>query len=111
MAKRVQVGVPGVRLNETSYAVLCAIARYSEAQHVVRCAPVEMSYKLIAAHAGVSSQAALRSCAALRDNGLLLVEHTAAASGGQGANIYQITALGLEVLRLAQPPREFESRV
>lgn len=101
MAKRIQIDVPGVRLNETGYKTLAHIASAARAATRLACNPVPISRKSLTTALGVSQSCGFRTCAALEENGLIRVESHANGDGGQGANAYCLTALGLEVLRLA----------
>lgn len=101
MAKRVRVNIPGVRVNETDCQVLRVIADHAVAQSGFRCAPVSVSRRELHEGVGKSEQTIIRSCKALSDEGLLIITSNIMDNGAQVANTYEITALGLEVIRLA----------
>ncbi|MDO4436489.1 MAG: hypothetical protein Q4B77_00820 [Coriobacteriaceae bacterium] len=100
MAKRVPLDIPNVRVNETSFAILRAIATIAEVHTGLRCGSVSVSHRELRSLVPVSEQTVMRSCASLRDSGLLLIREGALENGARAANEYEVTALGLEVLRL-----------
>lgn len=99
MAKRVPLAIPNVRVNETSLAVLRVIANRALHTTGVRCGRVPISLREMSSLVSTSEQTIRRSCSALCDEGLLLRFEGWLDNGGQEANSYEITALGLEVLR------------
>lgn len=100
MAKRVRLGIEGLRVNETECRLLCAIIERSRREHVIGCGYVAMSRRDMAAALGCSPLTTVRSCKALEDAGLMEVHFEHMDSGAQVASTYRATALGLEVARL-----------
>lgn len=101
MAKRILIDVPGVRLNETGHKTLAYIASAARAASGLACEPVPISRKDFVGALGVSQSCSIRTCAALEGSGLIRMELRSGNDGGQEANAYRLTALGIEVLRLA----------
>ena len=88
MSKRVRVNIPGVRVNETGCRVLRIIAERSGCEHGRRCAEVQLAHRDIAQAAAVSVPTVIR------DN--------VQPNGARLPNGYELTALGLEVIRMAE---------
>lgn len=101
MAKRVHVGVPGVRINETDHRVLASIAQLVRRGNGVACKPYPVSHRELRVLTQASEGSVLRSCKALERCGLVVVEPQFLETGAQAASFFALTALGLEVLRLA----------
>lgn len=101
MAKRVAVNIPGVRVNETDCKVLRVIAGLAEQREGFRCAPVSVSRRELHELVQKSEQTMIRSCRTLCREGLLVMTGNTMDNGAQVANSYEITALGLEVIRMA----------
>lgn len=101
MAKRIQVGVPGVRLNETMHAVLRLIACRAREASGLACEPVQVPLRDFAQEAGVTQSSTIRAAHALGKAKLIVITPVWYDDGSQCANAYSLTALGIEVLRLA----------
>lgn len=102
MSKRVRVNIPGVRVNETGCRVLRVIAERSSREHGRRCAEVQLSHRDIARSVAVSVPTVIRTLAALRDCELVIAHDNIQPNGAQLPNSYELTALGLEVIRMAE---------
>ena len=102
MTRRVDVRIPGMRVNETECRVLSAIASVASDRCGYRCAEIGMSYREIRNASAVCGHTVMRTCASLRLKGLLEVNAHKLANGGTAANTYRVTALGLEVIRMAE---------
>lgn len=102
MSKRVRVNIPGVRVNETGCRVLRVIAERSCYEHGRRCAEVQLAHRDIAQAAAVSVPTVIRTLAALRDCELVIVRDNVQPNGARLSNSYELTALGLEVIRMAE---------
>lgn len=102
MSKRVRVNIPGVRVNETGCRVLRVIAERSCCEHGRRCAEVQLAHRDIAQAAAVSVPTVIRTLAALRDCELVIVRDNVQPNGARLSNSYELTALGLEVIRMAE---------
>ena len=102
MSKRVRVIIPGVRVNETGCRVLRVIAERSCYEHGRRCAEVQLAHREIAQAAAVSVPTVIRTLAALRDCELVIVRDNVQPNGARLSNSYELTALGLEVIRMAE---------
>lgn len=102
MSKRVRVNIPGVRVNETGCRVLRIIAERSGCEHGRRCAEVQLAHRDIAQAASVSVPTVIRTLAALRDCELVIVRDNVQPNGARLPNGYELTALGLEVIRMAE---------
>lgn len=107
MAKRVKVNIPGVRVNETDCQVLRVVAKHAVRQSGYRCAPVAVSRRELREGVNKSEQTLIRSCKALCDDGLLIMTSNTMDNGAQVANIYEITALGLETIHQADILAEY----
>ena len=94
MSKRVRVNIPGVRVNETGCRSGC--------EHGRRCAEVQLAHRDIAQAAAVSVPTVIRTLAALRDCELVIVRDNVQPNGARLPNGYELTALGLEVIRMAE---------
>lgn len=101
MAKRIHIDVPGVRLNETGYRMLAFIAASARAESRIACSPVAISRRCFMDGLGISQSCCVRTGAALKRYGLIESGLSIGVNGAQGANTYRLTALGIEVLRLA----------
>ena len=95
MSKRVRVNIPGVRVNETGCRVLRIIAERSGCE-------VQLAHREIAQAAAVSVPTVIRTLAALRDCELVIVRDNVQPNGARLPNGYELTALGLEVIRMAE---------
>lgn len=102
MSKRVRVNIPGVRVNETGCHVLRAIAERSSAEHGRRCAEVQLSHRDMADAVSISIPTVIRTIASLRDYELVIVRDNIQPNGVRTCNSYELTALGLEVIRMAE---------
>lgn len=102
MSKRVRFNIPGVRVNETGCRVLRIIAERSGCEHGRRCAEVQLAHRDIAQAAAVSVPTVIRTLAALRDCELVIVRDNVQPNGARLPNGYELTALGLEVIRMAE---------
>ncbi len=102
MSKRVRVNIPGVRVNETGCRVLRVIAERSNIEHGRRCVEVRLAHRDIAKAAAVSVPTVIRTLAALRDCKLVIVRDNVRPNGARLPNSYELTALGLEVIRIAE---------
>ena len=102
MSKQVRVNIPGVRVNETGCRVLRAIAVRSTDEHGRRCAEVQLSHRDIAEAVSISIPTVIRTIAALRDCDLVIVRDNIQPNGARMCNSYELTALGLEVIRMAE---------
>lgn len=100
--ERVRVNIPGVRVNETGCRVLRIIAERSGCEHGRRCAEVQLAHRDIAQAAAVSVPTVIRTLAALRDCELVIVRDNVQPNGARLPNGYELTALGLEVIRMAE---------
>lgn len=101
MAKRIHIDVPGVRINESDRRVLSCVASCArEATHLA-CEAVPIPYRRFMDDIALCETSVIRICRRLRENGLMTVELNEDANGGRLANSYALTALGIEVLRLA----------
>ena len=101
MAKRIDLGVPGVRLNETGHRALRLIAERAREQNRLACVPVRIGRREFGPALGLSETSVIRACHLLEQAGLIVTEGNRLESGAQVANSYALTALGIEVLRLA----------
>lgn len=102
MSKRVRVNIPGVRVNETGCCVLRFIAERSCTEHGRRCAEVQLSHRDIAEAVAISIPTVIRSLASLRDYNLVNIRGNVLPNGARLSNSYELTALGLEVIRMAE---------
>lgn len=100
MAKRVNLGIQGLRVNETECEILAYIVHRAREQRGLGCDPVGLSRRSLSLAVGRSAQTTLRSCAALEEKGLVSADVRHAENGAQVANAYCVTALGMEVARL-----------
>lgn len=101
MAKRIHIDVPGIRLNESDHRALACVASCArEATHLA-CRPVPIPYQRFMEDTGLCETSAMRICRRLREAGLMVVEFNKDQNGARLANSYALTALGIEVLRLA----------
>lgn len=100
MAKLVHLGIEGLRINETECAILALIVNRARAIRGLGCDYVELSRRDIAWCAGCSGQTTLRACQSLVEKSLVEMDGRFLESGGQIANAYRATALGIEVARL-----------
>lgn len=101
MAKRIHIDVPGVRINESDRRVLSCVASCArEATHLA-CVAVPIPYRRFMDDMGLCETSVIRICKRLRENGLMTVVVNEDEKGGRLANSYALTALGIEVLRLA----------
>lgn len=100
MAKRVNLGIQGLRINETECEILAYIVNRAREQRGLGCDPVELSRRSLSVAVGRSAQTTLRSCAALEEKGLVSSDIRHAENGAQVANAYCATALGMEIARL-----------
>ena len=101
MARRIALDIPGVRLNETSHAALALIARKARERSGLACKPVPISRRQFGEELGMSGSNSIRTCRMLEDGGLIVAHDCTHEDGSQSANSYCLTALGIEVLRLA----------
>ena len=101
MAKRVNLGIPGVRLNETGHRVLAAIASRARAATGLACEPVQVRVRELSREARVSWSTCVRTAHSLEGYGLITSEERIGEDGGTLPNAYALTALGLECLRIA----------
>lgn len=101
MAKRVNLGIPGVRLNGTGHRVLATIASRARAATGLACEPVQVSMRELSREARVTASTAIRTAHSLEANGLITSEERSREDGGQLANAFALTALGIECLRIA----------
>lgn len=102
MTRRVDIGVPEIRANETDCRVLRAVATRALAETGLRFSPVVASLAELAMSVGVGAQSDMAACSGLAERGIMVVTLRVNASGGRLANSYELTAVGLEVLRLAE---------
>ena len=102
MSKRVRVNIPGVRVNETGCRVLRLIAERFCDEHGRRCAEVQLPHRDIAEAIAISIPTVIRTLASLRDYGLVIVRDNIQPNGARMCNSYELTALGLEVIRMAE---------
>lgn len=100
MAKRVQLGIEGLKVNETECKLLTCLVQTSRAQHRIGCGYVALSRKEIARAIGCSPLTVIRTCQKLESDGLIEIRSEHLDNGAQMANSYRVTALGLEVSRL-----------
>lgn len=100
MAKRVKLGIEGLRVNETECRLLCTIIERSRRERGVGCEYVAMSRRDMATALGCSPLTTVRSCQALEEAGLMEAHPEHMDNGAQVASSYRATALGLEVARL-----------
>ena len=100
MAKHVHVCIPEVCVNETDCEVLRMIAGYAEQVSGYRCAPVAISRKQFCSSLDKTERTIIRSCNKLCEEGLLITRGHTLDNGARLANTYEVTALGLEVVRL-----------
>lgn len=101
MAKRIQLGVPGVRLNETMHIALRLIALRAREASGLACEPVQVPVRDFARETGLTQSTAIRATHALQESKLVEISPVWFDDGSQRANAYSLTALGIEVLRLA----------
>ncbi len=106
MAKRVRLGIEGLKVNETECRLLELVVERSRGQHRIGCEFVDLSRKEMREHLGCSTPTTVRSCLYLVDSGLLEVRTEHLDNGAQVANSYRATALGLEVVRLYRIERD-----
>lgn len=102
MAKRVHICIPKVCVNETDCEVLRMIAGQAEQASGYRCAPVAISRKQFCRTLDKTERTLIRSCNKLCEEGLLITMSHALDNGTRLANTYEVTALGLEVVRLTE---------
>lgn len=105
MAKRMKLGLEGLRVNETEYLVLEHIIGCSRREHVVGCEFVSISRKQLAEAIGRTSLTTWRACRHLESEGLVEMRDEHLGSGAQMANSYRATAIGIEVARLCRMNR------
>lgn len=106
MAKRVKLGIEGLRINETECRILDFVIERSRQDHTVGCAFVSISRKQLAQAVGTSTLTTWRTCQHLVAQGLLEMRDEHLGSGAQVANSYRATAIGLEVARLYRIHRD-----
>lgn len=82
--------------------MLRIIAERSGCEHGRRCAEVQLAHRDIAQAAAVSVPTVIRTLAALRDCELVIVRDNVQPNGARLPNGYELTALGLEVIRMAE---------
>ena len=102
MTRRVDIGVPEVRVNETDCRVLRAVATRALAKTGLRFSPVVASLAELTVSVGVGAQSVGAACSGLAERGIMVVTPRVNASGGRHANSYELSAVGLEGLRLAE---------
>lgn len=100
MAKKVKLGVEGLKVNETECRLLTYLVQRSRALHLIGCEHVALSRKEIARVIGCSPLTVIRTCQKLEGDGLIEIRFEHLENGAQMANSYRATALGLEVSRL-----------
>lgn len=100
MAKRVNLGIQGLRINETECEILLYILRCAREQRGLGCDPIGLSRRSLSAAVGRSAQTTLRACSALAEKDLIRVDTQHTTDAGQVANAYSVTALGIEITRL-----------
>lgn len=100
MAKKVKLGLEGLKVNETECKLLACLVQTSRAQHRIGCEYVALSRKEIAQLIGCSSLTVIRTCQKLEGDRLIEIRSEHLDNGAQMANSYRVTALGLEVSRL-----------
>ena len=101
MAKRIHIDVPGVRINESDRRVLSCVASCAREASQLACVAAPIPYRRFMDDMGLCEMSVIRICKRLRDSGLMVVELNEDERGGRLANSYALTALGIEVLRLA----------
>lgn len=101
MAKRIDLQVPGVRLNETGYRFLGFIAERARVATGLACEPVQIGRKEFRSLLDMTDTSIIRACHALESNGLIEIKPCRDENGAQVMNSYALTALGIEVLRIA----------
>lgn len=101
MAKRIKLDIPGVRLNETEHRTLALVAERARATSGLACEPTPIPLRDFVARLEMSQASAMRSCHSLHEDGLMVISPNRLETGAQVANSYSLTALGIEVLRLA----------
>lgn len=106
MAKRVNLGIEGLRINETECQILDFVVERSRQDHTVGCAFVSISRKQLAQAVGRTALTTWRTCQHLVTQGLLEMRDEHLGSGAQVANSYRATAIGLEVVRLYRLHRD-----
>lgn len=105
MTRRVEFRLAiNVAINETDLALLRLLGE--------RCSsvpgPVFLTVRVIAGELAFSRATIHRSCRALVDKGLVVTQGSWRDDGGRGANSYEVTRLGFEVLGsqgVMRPPR------
>lgn len=102
MGKPIRVNIPGVRVNEMGCRVLRAIAERSSDANGPRCAEVRLSHRDIADAVSIGITTVIRALASLCDCDLVIVCDNIQPNGARLRNSYELTALGLEVLRMAE---------
>ena len=100
MAKKVKLGVEGLKVNETECKLLTCLVQTSRALHRIGCEYVALSRRELAQSIGCSSLTVIRTCQKLESDGLIEIRPEHLDNGAQMANSYRVTALGLEVSRL-----------
>lgn len=100
MAKKVKLGVEGLKVNETECRLLAYLVQRSRELHRIGCEHVALSRKEISRAIGCSPLTVIRTCQKLEGDGLIEIRFEHLENGAQMANSYRVTALGLEVSRL-----------
>lgn len=96
-----------VAINETDLALLRLLGE--------RCAkdpgPVVLTARMVAGELALSRATIHRSCRTLVEKGLLVTQGSWRDDGGRGANSYEVTRLGFEVLGSTgtMRPRRYQS--
>lgn len=100
MAKKVKLGIEGVKVNETECRLLVYLTGKSREQSRIGCSYVALSRREIAKAIDCSTLTVLRSCQKMERDGLLEMRPEHLDNGAQMANSYRVTAMGMEVGRL-----------
>lgn len=102
MSKRIKLNIPGIRLNESGYLILEFVAARARALWGLACRPVMLSNAEIGEYAGITKGSIMRAVHELERSGMVVSYKNTCESGARLPNSYALTALGIEVLRLAQ---------
>lgn len=102
MTKRVELWSPEIRLNETNCRLLCIVAYRAENESGLRLSPVIAGIGELANAMNAGASTVRASIHRLCSAGLMTVEERFAESGAQLASSYELTAVGLETVRIIE---------
>lgn len=102
MTKRVELWSPEIRLNETNCRLLCVVAHRAENEGGLRLSPVIAGIGDLANAMGVGVSTVRASIHRLCSAGFMTVEERSDENGGRLASSYELTAIGLEAVRIVE---------